>query len=573
MGGWGTNPSNIPPQPADEEEADVDTVSTYLLVTLGLGLLAMAMRLPPLVGFLAAGFVLAAAGVPYLEGIEVLADLGVTLLLFAVGLKLDPRLLLRREVWATAGAHMAFATALGAGFLGLLGVIGFGMLDGQGWGQLALLGFALSFSSTVVVVKMLDERSDSSALYGRIAVGILIIQDIAAVVFITASKGAWPSPWAIALVLLLPFTAAMKRIWDRIGHGELQALFGVVMALVPGYALFETVGLKGDLGALIMGVLLASHARSGELSRALFTLKELLLVAFFVSIGLQGHPSVATVGLGLLLLVMLPIQGIAWAFLLDLMRLRHRTSLLAAASLTNYSEFGLIVVAVGASSGMLNPDWLVVLSVAVAASFVVSSLLNRRIPTYIERIAERLPAQDPDRLNAHDRPIDVGGAEAVVLGMGRVGKAAYRQLESAYGLEVVGVEHNDQRIEGLRDRGYEVIEGDATDEDFWERVSHVGRVAVVVMAMPFHGSNMAALEQLKRNGFEGVVAAVAYYDDEMREIERAGVDAALHLYSGSGTALADRAALAAGLDLAAPVEDDDRVALLAPSDEAEPATP
>lgn len=251
----------------------------YLVIAFGLGGLAMAVRLPPLVGFLAAGFVINALDVGEVPQLDLLADLGVTLLLFAIGLKLDLRILLRREVWLTTSVHLAISVALGTTVLWLAAVAGLAMLSGQSLTTIALLAFAMSFSSTVFVVKVLEERGESHALYGRVAIGVLVMQDIVAVVFLTVTSGTLPSPWAFTLVLLWPLTRILRRIWSGLGHGEMQSLFGIVMALVPGYALFSTLGLKGDLGALIIGVLLASHSASSELARSLFHLKELLLWA------------------------------------------------------------------------------------------------------------------------------------------------------------------------------------------------------------------------------------------------------------------------------------------------------
>ena len=400
------------------------TVAIYLVVTFGLGGLAMAVRLPPLVGFLAAGFVINALDVENIPQLETLADLGVTLLLFAIGLKLDIRILLRREVWLTTSVHMVISIVLGGLALWVAAVAGMAMLSGQSMQTIALLAFALSFSSTVFVVKVLEERGESHALYGRVAIGILVMQDIVAVVFLTATSGHLPSPWALALVGLWPLTRLLRKIWSRLGHGEMQSLFGIVMAFVPGYALFSAVGLKGDLGALIIGVLLASHPASSELARSLFHIKELLLVGFFVSIGLTGLPDLPTIGVALLMVALLPFKAGWYVALLSLMRLRHRTSLLAGLSLMNYSEFGLIVVSVGVSAGMLAPAWLVEMSIAVALSFVVSALVNGRGHLMVEKIAAKLPAQDEQKLRAEERPVDAGDAEVVVIGMGRVGFAA-----------------------------------------------------------------------------------------------------------------------------------------------------
>lgn len=523
------------------------TVAIYLVVTFAAGMLAMLVRLPPLLGFLAAGFILNATGVEHLGEIETLANLGVTLLLFGVGLKMELRTLLRREVWLTATAHMALSTAFGAVFLALLALLGFSLLDGADWSTLAVLGFALSYSSTVLVVKMLDDRGETQALYGRISIGILILQDIAAVVFLGIATDTVPSPWAFLLPLLVPVSWVLRRVWDRIGHDEMQVLFGIMVALVPGYAFFEAVGLQGDLGAVIVGMLLASHPAAEELAEDLFGLKELLLVGFFVSIGLAGLPTPQTVALSVLLLLVLPFQQAGYALILWLMRLRPRTSVMAGLTLGNYSEFGLIVVAIGSAGGLLDEEWLVVLSLAVALSFAISTMVNRRGNMIGAWLQERLPDVDPARLNPLDRPIDIAGAEALVLGMGRTGSGAYRTLSENFGLDVIGIDADDQVVLGHRRAGLNVREGDATDTDFWERVTSHREVRLAVLAMPLHEVNIYALDRLTASGFTGVVGALAQWDDDVEELRAHGAEAIFHLYGDVGSALASAVARAAGL--------------------------
>ncbi|MGY4643931.1 cation:proton antiporter domain-containing protein [Cellulomonas sp. URHB0016] len=514
----------------------------YLGAALVGGLLAVLLRLPPLVGFLAAGFALGAGGAPELPYLEPIANFGVVLLLFAIGLKLDVRTLLRREIWLTTAIHLAVSVAIALGFLGLLAVIGFGFVAGESLGALALVGFALSFSSTVFVVKVLDDRSDTTSLYGRIAVGVLVMQDVAAVIFLTLSSGEPPSAWALLLVLLVPGRWVLYRVWDRVGHGELQALFGVFVAVVLGFGLFELVGIDGDVGALVVGVLLASHPQAGELSRSLMTFKDLMLVAFFVQIGLHGTPHAVEIGLAVLLLLLLPFQVAAYSVVLWMMHLRRRTSFLAGLVLANFSEFGIIVVAVGATSGLLDDQWVVVTSLAVAFSFGLSAIVNRRGVELASRLSRLLPARDKDRLHPDDRLVDIGDADALVLGLGRVGAATYSRLRDEYGLNVVGVEHDRTRVAALEDEGYSVVRADATDLEFWMRVKRAGHVKVAVLAMPFHKANLIALTRLQAAGFAGKVAAVARYDDDVAELQRKGADAVFHLYGSAGFALADHAA-------------------------------
>ncbi|MBB6171761.1 putative Kef-type K+ transport protein [Nocardiopsis mwathae] len=506
------------------------------------GLTAMAVRLPPLVGFLLAGFVLNFLGYELTPELETLADLGVTLLLFTIGLKLDVRSLLSREVWGTATAHMAASTLVIAVAVGALKFTGLALLQGTDWTTLLLLGFALSFSSTVFAVKVLEERSEMGSLYGRLAIGVLVMQDIFAVVFITASTGSYPSTWALLLLLLIPAAPLLRRLLDRLGHGEMQVLFGVTAALVLGYALFDLVGIKGDLGVLILGMLLAPAANAAPLAKALFSVKELLLVGFFLSIGLTALPTWETFALALALLLLVPLKGALFTTLFLRFRLRGRTSLLSGLTLSNFSEFGLIVGALAASQGWLSDDWLVVLALTVAMSFIAAAPLNSRGEAVYRVAAPWLNRREHGDLLPSDRPIDIAGAHAVVLGMGRVGRGTYDRLRDAHRMSVVGVEHNPATVERLRAEGYRVVQGDASDSDFWERLTLSSQVELVVLAMPHQRGNLAALDSLRKGDCSAVVAGVVTHADEIDELRRRGADEVFHLYGEAGRALADDAA-------------------------------
>jgi glutathione-regulated potassium-efflux system ancillary protein KefC len=520
----------------------MEVVALYLGVAFAGGMLARLVKLPPLVGFLVAGFALAAAGAPALPGIGTVAEIGVSLLLFTIGLKLDVRTLARPEIWLTTVTHLVVSTLVGLGFLALLAVVGTALLGGESIQTLALIAFALSFSSTVFVIKVLEDRSDATSLYGRIAVGILVLQDIAAVAFLVLATGELPSPWALLLVLLVPGRRILHLVWERVGHGELQALFGVALALGPGFYLFEHLGLSGDLGALVMGMLLASHAGAGEMSRSLMSFKDLMLVAFFLEIGLHGTPTLQHLGMAAGLLVLLPVQAAGFAVLLWMMRLRRRTAILAGLALGNFSEFGIIVAVVGAENGLLDEDWVIVVSLAVAMSFVLAAVVNRRGVEIASALTRYLPRKPPSSLHPDDRLVDIGHADAVVLGLGRVGHTACARLRDLHGLRVVGVEHDDHRVAALQAEGLEVVRADATDLEFWARVKRAGHVRLAVLAMPFHNANLIALSRLQEAGFEGLVAAIARYDDDADELRRHGADAVFHLYGAAGAELADRAA-------------------------------
>ncbi|MDH3886122.1 MAG: cation:proton antiporter, partial [Desulfobacterales bacterium] len=273
----------------------------WIIVAFILGFAARQVGLPPLVGFLVAGFVLNTMGVR--EGVLVgeLSDIGVTLLLFSIGLKLRLGSLIRPEVWAGALLHMLITVIVFGLGIFALAKTGLFLFSGLDFKLSLMLAFALSFSSTVFAVKVLEEKAEMTSLHGRVAIGILIIQDILAVIFLTASADRLPSPWALFVpVVLLAIRPLLMKIMDRCGHGELLILFGFCVAFGVGAAGFELVGLKPNLGAFILGVLIANHPKASELAESLFSFKEIFLIGFFLKIGLSGAPGLEALGIAAL---------------------------------------------------------------------------------------------------------------------------------------------------------------------------------------------------------------------------------------------------------------------------------
>ena len=399
------------------------------------------------------------------------------------------------------------------------------------------LCFALSFSSTVVVVKLLEDRDDAASLYGRIAIGVLVAQDIAAVAYMTFSSEEPPSPWALSLVALWPASGLFGKVLNRIDHREMRTLFGMSMALLPGYLLFDILGLDGDLGALIMGALLASHPAAKELSSALFTIKELLLVGFFLAIGMDGVPGAGAFVLAAALLLLLPVRALVYAVVVRLMRMRRRTSVMTGLAMTAYSEFALIVVSVAVRQKLLGGGWTAAVSLALALSFIVSSIVNRRPAGLVRRMTGRIPHRPSSTLHPEERPLNLLGVRTVVFGMGRVGRATYNRLYADGETGVLGIDNDASKVETLAKQGYNILEADATDQEFWDRLDAV-HATKAVLAMSEPGANVRVLEWLNRSSFEGRVIAVAAFDDEAETMRRAGVDAVINMYDGLGDALA-----------------------------------
>jgi hypothetical protein len=356
------------------------------------------------------------------------------------------------------------------------------------------------------------------------------------------SLGKLPSAWALLVPLALwGLRPLLYRLADRCGHGELLLLFSLFVALVVGAAGFEMIGLKADLGALVLGILMAGHKKSSEMAKTLLGLKDLFLVGFFLTIGLSGAPSLAALGVAALLVMAVPFKVALFFTLLTRFRLRARSSLLGSLSLANYSEFGLIVAAVGASNGWLGPEWLVIIAVALAISFVIASPLNTAADALYGRYRESLQRFETGTRHPDDQPIDPGNATIGIFGMGRLGTMAYDFLHEKYGDTVIGFDFNTDKVRMHQDTGRRVLYGDPTDPDFWARVQIQPSKAarLIMLALPKHISNLNIARQMIEKGFRGTLAATAHFDDQVEELRQAGVHAAYNFYNEAGLGFAE----------------------------------
>lgn len=502
------------------------------------GFLMLRCQMPPLVGFLIAGFALHAAGYTTTPLIQSLADLGVTLLLFTIGLKLDVKSLLNKEIWFGATLHNVATTALFT--LCLLGVkaMGLSAFSALNLNDIVLIAFALSFSSTVFAIKALQEKGEWNATYGTLAIGILIMQDIFAVIFLTIASGKVPGVEALLLFALPLLRPLLFKLLDRAGHGEVLVLYAVFLALVAGAGFFEAVGMKPDLGALIIGMLMAAHGRASEMAKSLFNLKELFLVCFFLNIGLSEQPTWQGLFIALILLLLLPLKGLIYYLIFNQFKFRVRTSLFATLTLFNYSEFGLIVGGIAYQMGIMPGSVLIAIAIAVSLSFMLAAPLNTFSHKIYAFASQYLHDPAPDRIHHNDQLISLGSAKVVILGMGRIGSGAYDELQSDFPDAVLGIEARDDSVQQHKDCGRNVILGDATDPDFWSRVTSSKKLELILLAMPNSQANTIAMDLINDLSFKGKVAAIAKYPDELEKLKALGVDEAYNIYREAGAGFA-----------------------------------
>ena len=271
---------------------------------------------------------------------------------------------------------------------------------------------------------------------------------------------------------LIPARPLLTFVLDRVGHGELLVRFA---AARPGRCGgIELVGLKGDLGALVLGVVLARHHKAEEVARTMFGLKNLFLLGFFLSIGLSGPLTLEAFLVGAAITPLVEVGAV--------LRSVHEScgrGPRCALPCANYSEFGLIVAALGVD-GWLDARWLIVLAIALSFS-CAAAVLNAAAHRIYHGTAWRgriLNGLSTSLMNGRSTSEERGA----ILGMGRIGTAAYDHMHRRHDGAVVGVDFDPQRVRHHQSAGRRVLLGDPRDGDFWDRVQSAQSLDLVSFA-------------------------------------------------------------------------------------------
>lgn len=488
------------------------TEAVLLSLAFVLGMMARGTGLPPLIGYLVAGFVAfkfsAEIGVSstVTNNIEHLAHIGILLLLFTVGLKIDLKKLVKMEVIGTSVLHVVISIIMFVPIAHF--VMGFDLATAFA------IAIILSFSSTVLSAKILDNKGELKAFHGKVVIGILIIQDIIALGTLSVMSGTAPSPWAALLVLFIALRPIFHWALSKIGHDELVIVYGVALAVVCG-AVFSSLGLSSELGALAAGVLLAGHSRTNEISNKLWSVKELFLVGFFLSIGMNGLPRCEDWLFAITVAVLIPLQALSAFFLLVFFKLKARSAFLSALALANYSEFGLII------SSAVMPELTVPLALSVAISFLISAPLNRYAHPIFGKLERHLVKFERNVRHPDETPIALGNADVIIIGMGMVGSSVYENLESRFSL--IGFDSDDDCIKEKASEGKNVIYTDAEGPHFWSNID-LRNIQACILCLPSIEAKVHATRHLRDAGFKGIINAYLLHADEAKDIISAGAD-------------------------------------------------
>jgi CPA2 family monovalent cation:H+ antiporter-2 len=528
-------------------------VAMGFVLACAFGYLATRVRLPPIVGYLIAGI---AVG-PFTPGFVgdagiagQLAEIGVILLMFGVGLhfSLDTLLAVRGIAVPGAVAQIAVATAIGTA-----------MAMSWGWslGAGIVLGLALSVASTVVLLRALQQRNELDSQHGRIAVGWLIVEDLAmvlALVFLPALADAMQGSggdvsWgtlltklgitvgkivlfvALALVggkRLVPWL--LERI-ARTGSRELFTLAVLAIALGIAYGSAVLFDVSFALGAFFAGVLLSESELSHQAAADSLPLQDAFAVLFFVSVGMLFDPTILVRDPLAVLAVLLAIvvgKSLAAFLIVLLFRYPVATALTVSASLAQIGEFSFILAAMGVSLGLLPPEGrdLVLAGALISITlnpFVFATItpvtrwVRARPSLYgmVERGATRL-ATLPD--NPRSNPIR---GHAVIVGYGRVGGMIGEALADKH-LPFVVIERDLRLVEVLRERGIRAIYGDASASGVLD-AAHIDTATLLIIASPDSYAARRVLD-LARQANPRIDTVVRTHNDIEREhFEKVGV--------------------------------------------------
>jgi len=502
----------------------IATVAAGLGLAFVLGFLAAKLRLPPLVGYLLAGVAVGPFSPGFVADANLagqLAEIGVILLMFGVGLHFSfPDLLAVRSIALPgAAAQIGLATLLGA----LLA-----RLWGWSWAAGLVFGLSLSVASTVVLLRALEERGLVDSADGRIAIGWLIVEDLAMVLALvllpaiaapltggaqSASAGSILGSIALTLGKVAVFVAFMHVIgrravpWllqrvARLGSRELFTLGILAVALGIAVGAAVLFGVSFALGAFFAGVVISESDLSHRVASDALPLQDAFAVLFFVSVGMLLDPSVlAQRPLHVLLVLLIILIGKSVAAFAIVLAFRHplRTALTISASLAQIGEFSFILAALGTSLKLLPPEAYNL----ILAGAILSITLNPFVFNATEPLRRWLAARwkTPGRRmrglavdTAGDEPKGHGlSGHAVIVGYGRVGGTIGEALARA-GIPIAVVEQDRLTVEALRKRGIVAVYGDAARPGILAHASPAtARLLVVAAPNPFEARQMIEL--------------------------------------------------------------------------------
>ncbi len=535
-------------------------LAVILAVVTVVGALAMVLRQPLIVAFIAAGILLGPSALGWVsatEPIELLAEMGIALLLFVVGLKLD------LQIIRTLGP-VALATGLGQVIF--TSVIGFLIAIALGMSTVGALyvGVALTFSSTIIIVKLLSDKKEIDALHGRIAVGFLIVQDIVVVLVmigltalgVSTEAGVDSETSALVLgialvvlkgvVMLVAVALLMSYVIPVLSRHlarstELLVLFAITWAVTLA-ELGSLMGFSKEVGAFLAGISLASTPFREVIGARLVSLRDFLLLFFFIELGsgLEMATMGAQLGAAALFSAFVLIGNpLIVMIIMGAMGYRKRTGFLAGLTVAQISEFSLILAALGLSLGHLNSDTVGLIALVGLITISVSTymiLYSHQLYEIIAPLLSIFERHHPYRETAYDNE-DAGGEGVVVFGMGRYGCGIADELRQR-GFSVLSIDIDPEVVRQQSIAGWPSRFGDAEDPEFIASLA-LSKVKWVVCTARERDINMSLLKSLRKESYKGKVALTAGNRHDARVLEDTDADLVLRPFADAALKAVD----------------------------------
>ncbi|MEK9143237.1 MAG: cation:proton antiporter [Patescibacteria group bacterium] len=486
-------------------------ITTFLLVfaaAIGGGTLARVFKQPTILGYIAAGVLIgnAAFGIIDHAMLRLIAEAGVTLLLFTLGVEFSFLRLKKVLRSILVPAVIQILITLGA-FLGLSIGLGIALLPSL------FMAAVFSLSSTAVVVKILSERGELETMPGEVATGWLVVQDIAVIpimILLPTIVTVWQKPemgvggamlsllgsimvagLTIGLVVVLGKQGIPRLLKAAASVGSREILLITTVAIVfLSSIIFYTTGLSAALGAFIAGLIIAETSQNHAIFAEIRPLRDLFAVIFFVTLGMTVSLSMVVSFLPTILVFIVAIIIIKWIVVYGLVRMvgyHQKTAFLVGLSLTQVSEFGLVIAGVGMALGVLTADHYTILVAVTFGTLLVSTPLVAAGHEVYYWFTKTFGIVTPKLIG--DRDIVLPGSEQypiekhiVICGFGRVGKYVGRALEMA-GVPFLVVDYNHQTVKLLRERGVNVVYGDPADRDVLD-YAQVDLARAIIIAIP-----------------------------------------------------------------------------------------
>lgn len=538
-------------------------IALLLMLAAGVGFVGMLLRQPLIVSFIAVGLLVGPSALDLVRAdtqvIDLLSELGIAVLLFLVGIKLDVKLI--RSL-----GMVSLLTGLGqVAFTSVFGYL-IGLALGLGAVTSLYVAIALTFSSTIIIVKLLSDKREIDSLHGQIALGFLIVQDLVvvlAMIVLSAigigaaggGHGGGSVPMVLlsglamvgAVVLFVRYVA--NPLTERLAHApELLVIFAIAMAAV--FAAFgDIAGLGKEVGGLLAGVALASTAYRETIAARLAPLRDFLLLFFFIALGsgldlslLGTHVWGAVIFSAFVLignpLIVLVIMGA--------LGYRKRTGFLAGLTVAQISEFSLIFVAMGVSIGHVQEDALGLVTMVGLVTIAASTYMitySHQLYALFEPWLGLFERKNPHRDQQGDNAPKNARYQVIIFGLGRFGTAIGLRLQKR-GITVLGVDFNPTAVRRWRGLGLDTEFGDASDPEFVAELP-LPDAAWVLSTVPIHPTGLShedirtTLIQLTRSGgFAGKIAVTSHQAAETDALLAAGADLVLEPFQDA----ADRAA-------------------------------